>query len=135
MANLTPKQEKFCQCVASGMSYADSYKEAYDAENMGIDTIYVNSSVLMSDNKISLRVNELRKPAIKKLEITLEKLLNELEQAKAFCLTENKKDLNNYIKAIQEQGKLAGLYIDKQDITSGNEPITIITGIARDGDK
>jgi len=28
--NLTPKQEKFAQCVADGMTQADAYRVAYD---------------------------------------------------------------------------------------------------------
>ncbi len=31
---LTPKQEKFCQSVAKGLTYSDAYREAYNASKM-----------------------------------------------------------------------------------------------------
>lgn len=75
---LTNNQENFCQLVAAGNSYADSYKGAYNAEKMGINTIYVNSSVLMSDNKIAIRVKELQDATIKRNQATLDEVLNEM---------------------------------------------------------
>jgi len=80
MAGLTPQQEKFAQLVSEGNSYADSYKGAYKAENMGINTIYVNSSVLMSDNKIAIRVKELQAKTIKRNEVTLDEVLHEMAE-------------------------------------------------------
>jgi len=80
MAGLTSQQEKFAQLVSEGNSYADSYKGAYNAEKMGINTIYVNSSVLMSDNKISIRVSELRAKIAKRNEVTLDEVLQEMAE-------------------------------------------------------
>lgn len=77
---LTNNQENFCQLVAAGNSYASSYKGAYNAENMGINTIYVNSSVLMSDNKISIRVKELQEENKKRNQVTLDEVLKELSE-------------------------------------------------------
>jgi phage terminase small subunit len=58
--SLTPKQEAFCQAVASGMTQADAYRHAYDAKNMQDNSIYREASVLMADPTISQRVQELR---------------------------------------------------------------------------
>ena len=90
---LSSYQERFCQNVASGMSYKDSFIDAYNTENYTIESIYAKSSEMMADVKIMLRIEELRKPVIKKLEITFEKLVKELELAKEICITEDKKDL------------------------------------------
>ena len=57
---LTSKQEAFAQAVASGMTQADAYRSAYDASNMGDDSIYVEGSTLMADPKVALRVKELK---------------------------------------------------------------------------
>lgn len=62
---LTSKQESFAQSVASGMTQADAYRKAYDAENMKSESIFVNASKLMADAKISLRVAELREETAK----------------------------------------------------------------------
>lgn len=77
---LTNNQENFCQLVAAGNSYADSYKGAYNAEKMGINTIYVNSSVLMSDTKIAIRVKELQEENRKRNEVTLDEVIKELSE-------------------------------------------------------
>lgn len=62
MSDLTPKQEKFAQCVADGMSQADAYREAFDVSpSTKPTTVQVNASKLMSDTNVSLRVDELRK--------------------------------------------------------------------------
>ena len=59
---LTPKQEKFAQYIADGMSQADAYRTAYDVSaSTKASTVQVNASKLMSDTNISLRVEELRK--------------------------------------------------------------------------
>ena len=58
---LTNKQESFAQAIASGKTQADAYRLAYDAENMKDETIWSKASVLMSDGKVTARVDELRK--------------------------------------------------------------------------
>jgi phage terminase small subunit len=57
---LTPKQEKFASCIADGMSQADAYRAAFDAENMKDSSIHVNASKLMAGAKVAQRVQELR---------------------------------------------------------------------------
>ena len=57
---LTPKQEAFAQAVAGGMSQSDAYRKAYNAGNMGDQSVWVNASKLMSDAKVSLRVADLK---------------------------------------------------------------------------
>lgn len=57
---LTPKQEAFCQFVASGMNQSAAYRSAYDAENMAAKTVTEKASVLASEDNISARVSELK---------------------------------------------------------------------------
>lgn len=61
---LTPKQEKFCQCIVSGMSGKDSYIAAYDTK--GKDTT-INQEVvkLLAREDIQNRIETLQKPIIK----------------------------------------------------------------------
>lgn len=58
--NLTAKQEAFCQGIADGLGQADSYRAAYDAEDMKENSVYVNASKLMKNAKITQRIAELR---------------------------------------------------------------------------
>lgn len=60
-AALTWKQEKFCQCVADGMTQSDAYRAAYNTARMKPESVYVNASKLMADAKIAQRLGELRK--------------------------------------------------------------------------
>lgn len=58
--NLTAKQEAFCQGIADGLGQADSYRAAYDAEDMKENSVYVQASKLMKNPKISQRIAELK---------------------------------------------------------------------------
>lgn len=64
---LTPKREKFAQCVADGMSQAEAYRTAYPrslAWNQA--TVHQAASRLMANGKVSARVAELRAEVAKK---------------------------------------------------------------------
>lgn len=59
--SLTPKQEKFCQCIVSGMSAKDSYITAYDTTG-NEKTVYSEATKLLAREDVSKRLEELRKP-------------------------------------------------------------------------
>ena len=56
--DLTPKQLHFSRCIASGMTQADAYREAYDTQG-SMATIHQSASRLMQHPKISARVQVL----------------------------------------------------------------------------
>lgn len=60
MTKLTAKQEKFAQCIADGMTQADSYRAAYDVKNMKPETIHKRASELMVDGEVAGRVGALK---------------------------------------------------------------------------
>lgn len=79
MSNLTPRQEKFAQLVSEGNTYYDSYIGSYNVgEKTSKNSIYVRSSELMSDSKISVRVKELQDATKKRNQATLDEVLNEM---------------------------------------------------------
>ena len=58
---LTGPQEKFALGVATGKTQADAYREAYPKAKKWKDaSVYAQSSALMADSKVSIRVKELR---------------------------------------------------------------------------
>lgn len=59
--SLTPKQEKFCQCIVSGMSAKDSYKTAYNTQ-ASEQVIYNESAKILAREDVTKRIEELRKP-------------------------------------------------------------------------
>jgi phage terminase small subunit len=78
---LTGKQEKFCQCIADGMTQADAYRTAYNAVNMKPESVQVKACELTKDGKISVRVAELKSALEKKQLWTREKSVKALINA------------------------------------------------------
>ena len=120
---LTPKQEKFCQCIVSGMSGKDSYITAYE-NNSNANTSYKEAMKLLDRDDIQSRIKELRKP----LEL----------QAKTQALTEREKIktklwemINNSatndsdrLRAMDILNKMNNEYINIQRIEKDETPIS-----------
>ena len=79
--NLTPKQEKFAQCIADGMTQADAYRTAFDAGRMKDNGIYREASLLLDNPKVAQRVAELKGALAKKALWTREMSVKALIQA------------------------------------------------------
>ena len=58
--SLTVKQEAFAQGIADGLTQADEYRAAYDADGMSDGAIYVEASKLIDRPNVAQRVKELR---------------------------------------------------------------------------
>ena len=58
MAKLTPKQERFCQLVSGGSTYADAYREAYSSRGKA-STIQTEASKLARNPAVTHRVEAL----------------------------------------------------------------------------
>ena len=59
--SLTPKQERFAQCIVSGMSGKDSYYTAYNT-TCNEQVAYNEAMKLLNHEGIQERIKELRKP-------------------------------------------------------------------------
>jgi len=109
---LTSKQEKFAQCVASGMTQADAYRNSFDVRpTTKSESIIEKASFLMAQVNIKSRVAELRAPIVEKVGITLENHIAELQSLKQLA-----REAGNYaaaIKAEELRGKVCGLYVEK----------------------
>ena len=115
MIKLSPQREKFAQEIAKGSNQTEAYYTAYPTSKKWTkDSVYVKASQLASDDKVRLRIEEIRAPAIKKLNITVEGLLQEIEDLKKASIEKDKKLA---LDCIKEQGKLAGLYVDRKELT------------------
>ena len=62
MTGLTPKQEKFCLGVVSGLTFKDAYIQAYNADNMADHAIRKEASRLAKRDDITKRIHELSIP-------------------------------------------------------------------------
>lgn len=63
--SLTPKQQKFCQCIVSGMSGKDSYMTAYNSDSN--NSAYIESCALMKREDIKEYIEHLKKPIEKQV--------------------------------------------------------------------
>lgn len=107
---LTAKQEKFCQGVAKGLTYSDAYREAYDAENMKAEVIQNKASDLMKRDDIRVRVDELKKRALKRYDLTVDDIISELEEARE--IAKETKTSAAMVSASMGKAKLLGLVTD-----------------------
>lgn len=112
---LTVKQEKFCQNIAKGMSQSDAYREAYNTTKGKDKTVWENASRLMSDSKVTARIEELKQKATAEIKYTVEDSFRKLSEIQTLAM-KNKK-LTDAIKAEELKGKLIGLYVEKREIT------------------
>ena len=129
MSSLTPKQEKFCQCVVSGMTQADAYRASYKVRaNTKPDSVISQASELMADPRIYSRVVELRKPIVESIQLNREWVLKELienvRMAKSAIPVKNaegetgeyKQELPAANKALELLGKELGMFVDRKQI-------------------
>jgi hypothetical protein len=115
---LTPKQEKFCRCIVSGMSGKDSYKAAYNTK--GNDkTVERESRILLMRDDITERITELRKPLVNHAQNTAiterENHIKELQERIAICKANG--DENSLIRYYDQIAKIKGLYKDTETET------------------
>lgn len=113
---LTPKQEKFAQCVASGMSQADAYRNSARIKSTTKDkTMQEAASRMMADCKIRARVAEIRQPVVQEVQITLKGHLATLADIRDRALEASQ--FSAASTAEIARGKASGLYSDKVELT------------------
>ena len=128
---LTPKQEKFCQNIVKGMSQADAYRDAYNTENMKEESIWTCSCRLMNDVKVMSRVKELTEATVKDIKYEIEDCFRETDEILQLAkMTDN---LQIMLKAVEQKGKLKGLFKDKD--TNVNVNVSVMPDVKIDGNK
>ena len=119
---LTPKMEKFCQCIVSGMSGKDSYIAAYNTK-AGDNTIYTEVTKLLDREDIQKRIETLRKP----LEIKAKTdALTEREKKRTWLwnMIENATNDSDRIRAMDILNKMDSEYINIQRIEKEETPVS-----------
>ena len=105
---LTAKQEMFCLAyLSNGFNGADACRKAgyKGSEN----TIKQIASENLAKPYIKQFIDKEKAKTSKKLNITRESLLNDLNKAKELALIEGDRQLPSYLKAIEIQAKMLGL--------------------------
>lgn len=112
---LTAKQEKFAQAIAlEDMNQADAYRSAYNTSKMNDETIWVKASELAKNDKVSVRIAELREQAM------TPKVMNAQQRREKLTVLANDDDPNVAMKAIDLLNKMDGEYIQKVEAAMTN---------------
>lgn len=113
MRKLTPKQEKFCQLFVETGNAAEAYRQAYNPTAKA-NVIYVKACELLKSGNVSVRVEQIRAELAASKKITLETLLDELEEARRAALDSETPQSSAAVSATMGKAKLLGL--DRQII-------------------
>ena len=120
---LTSKQERFAQEIASGKTQADAYRAAFDVHaNTKSETIHKRASELMKNGAITGRVEELRKPIIEEVGITLKIHLEDLKRLRNAAVQNGQ--YGAAITAEVARGKAAGIHVEKSEVVSIHKSLT-----------
>lgn len=111
MEKLTGKQEAFCLAYIETGNASEAYRRCYNAGKMKPETINRNAHTLCENNKIATRLQELRAPAVKAAQISLEQHLADLQRLRD--LAEASAKYGPAVTAEMARGKASGLYVDK----------------------
>lgn len=111
------RHEKFAQALAKGKTATDAYEEA------GYKPDRKNAARLTTNDDIAARVTELQSKTVKKVEITVDSLALELEEARAMALKE--KQSSAAVSATMGKAKLFGLGSENRKISGTIQVITI----------
>ena len=106
---LTPKQELFAQNIYAGMTQADAYRNAYNAENMSDNAIYVNACKIAKNEKVRLRIQELRDNAAKDTIMSISERMEWLTD----IINDPKTSISARLAASDQMNKMQGAYIQK----------------------
>lgn len=112
---LTPKQEKFCQCIVSGMCGKDAYLTAYDCTSDRV--AYNESNVLMKRDDITARIAELMIPVQNHAQNTAisarEEQISFIKERISIC--KEKDDEASIIRYTDMLNKINGIYKDTEE--------------------
>mgnify|MGYP003109266821 FL=1 len=115
---MSPKRLHFARCVASGMTYADSYREAFEpADSTTSASIHTLASRLMAEVEIRSRVDLLIKAreraVVDKAVTDREKVTDHLREALAGGETDQLR-----LRAAELLGKASGLFSTEVNVTT-----------------
>jgi hypothetical protein len=111
---LTPKQEKFCQCIVSGKDGITSYMTAYNCTSKHAASI--ESTKLLKRDDITERIAEISKPVINLVQNTTisarQRQIDEILERISIC--KQKDDETSIIRYMDMLNKIYALYKDSE---------------------
>ena len=117
---LTIKQEKFCMVYIETGNASEAYRQAYNCENMSVETIKVKACQLLKKDNITVTIDKLKNKHAKRHELTIDDLVKQLEEARQVALALENPQCSAAISATMGTAKLLGLVVDKNETTGAN---------------
>lgn len=106
---LTPKQENFCQLFIELGNASEAYRQAYDADSMNENTVNREAKRLLDNPKIATRLELIRKEHQTRHNLTVDDLLQELEEARKAAFEGDRVQVSAAVAATMGKAKLLGL--------------------------
>lgn len=128
---LTPKKEKFARVWVETGNASEAYRQAFDVTSDNRDSHSANAQKYTADPDVIKVVDRLKREAGRKHDITIAKLLEELEQARTVAMHQEKPQAAAMVAATMGKARITGL--DKQIIELSTAPPALI--INRHGSK
>lgn len=100
-----PRHESFARALAKGKTADEAYAQAGYAPNRG------NATRMKANESVRKRVDELQGRSAKRVEVTVESLAAELEEARALALRKDQSAAA--VSATMGKAKLFGLIVEK----------------------
>ncbi|WP_434706651.1 terminase small subunit [Pseudomonas sp. D4-18] len=118
--HFSDKMEKFCLAYVETANAAESYRIAYNTENMATATIGREGYNTLQKPQVQARLEELRKQVMERHEITVDTLLAELEEARKAALSAETPQTSAAVSATMGKAKLLGLDKKIVELTGKN---------------
>ena len=118
---LSPQQENFCRAIAAGQTQYQAVLEAFPkALNWKRSSCDVEGSKLMAIPKVTLRIQELRAPSVRRVGQTIEDHVAKLQELRDISI--DKGQMGAATTAEIASGKVRGFYVEKVQIEVGSFP-------------
>lgn len=106
---LTANQEEFAKNIVKGMNQADAYRSAYPNQRMSDKTLWVKASELGNNDKVMVRIKELRDKAATPAVMSAQKRLEWLTEV----ITSEEVSVSDKLKAVDIMNRMQGVYVQK----------------------
>jgi phage terminase small subunit len=121
---LTSKQEKFAQTYVETGNASEAYRQAYSTKGKSENFVGVEASRLLSHPNISLRIDALKEEHRERHRVTVDDLLQELEEARATAQTSEKPQTAAMVSATMGKARILGL--DKQVVEHEAADVNVV---------
>jgi hypothetical protein len=106
-----PQHERFCLLIASGRNQVDAYRLAFKTKGPANPS---NASKLARSDECALRIRELQEEQRKRIGISLDALLRELNAM--YRLARRSKQPGAGVQATMAKAKLLGFVVDRAEV-------------------